>query len=100
MDLWATRLLIDGVQLVAAFLLKGPARFAPKTVAMLGKNGDQLERLASTAADILLLQHCHQITPAVVSTLRAHASDCRNSRRYLAIYGYDTLRILRATGRV
>lgn len=99
MDLWTTRLLVDGVQLSAAFLLKGPAKFAPMTVAMLGKNGDQLERLARTAADILVLQHCHEITPPVVSTLRAHASDYRNPRRYLIIDGYDTLRILRTTGR-
>jgi hypothetical protein len=64
---------------------------------MLGKNGDQLERLARTAADILVLQHCHEVTPAVISTLRAHASDYRNPRRYLVIDGYDTLRIIRAT---
>lgn len=98
MDLWTTRLLVDGDQLSAAFLLKGPAKFAPMTVAMLGKNGDQLERLARTAADILVLQHCHEITPAVISTLRAHASDYRNPRRYLIIDGYDTLRILRSAG--
>ncbi len=81
------------------WLYRGPAKFAPMTVAMLGKNGDQLERLARTAADILVLQHCHEITPAVISSLRAHASDYRNPRRYLIIDGYDTLKILASSDR-
>lgn len=97
MDLWTTRLMVDGVQLSAAFLLKGPARFAPMTVAMLGKNGDQLERLASTPADVLVVQHCHSITPAVLGTLRAYARDYGHPRRYMVIDGYDTLRIVHSS---
>jgi hypothetical protein len=97
MDLWTARLRVDGLALSAAFLLKGPARFAPMTVAMLGKNGDQLERLASSPADVLVVQHCHSVTPAVFGMLRAYARDYSNPRRYMVIDGYDTLRIVRST---
>jgi hypothetical protein len=41
-----------------AFAFKGPARFHPMTLADLGKDGDQIDRLFSEPADILLLQHC------------------------------------------
>jgi hypothetical protein len=41
-DLWTpSRLSVEGQPLRAAFLFKGPAKFAPMTIAILGKNGDQ-----------------------------------------------------------
>lgn len=45
-DLWTTRLLIDGRAHSAAFLLKGPAQFRPMSIASLGRQGDQLDRLS------------------------------------------------------
>jgi len=41
---------VDGRAHTAAFLLKGPAVWRPMTIKLLGKNGDQLNRLADTAA--------------------------------------------------
>jgi hypothetical protein len=99
-DLWTARLKIGGVYSSAAFLLKGPASFAPMTIAMLGKNGDQIDRLASEPADILVVQHCHAIRAEVHGMLRAYASDWKRPRRYLTIDGYDTVRILRHFGRL
>ena len=93
-DLWTPRLIVQGEPVTAAWLLKGPARFAPMTVAMLGKNGDQIERLARTAAELLVVQHCHEIRSEVVSMLRSVASDFRQVRRYMLIDGFDTVRIL------
>jgi hypothetical protein len=61
-DLWTTHLLVGGQPLRAAFLFKGPAEFKPMTIASLGKNGDQIDRLSSSAADVLVVQHCHSIT--------------------------------------
>ena len=97
-DLWTTRLRVDGEDQSAAFVLKGPARFAPMTIAMLGKNGDQLERLARTAAQVLVVQHCHEIRPEVHALVRSLASDFRHVRRYMLIDGFATYRLLEAYG--
>jgi hypothetical protein len=94
-DLWTGRLKIGGRYWSAAFLFKGPAKFAPMTIATLGKNGDQIDRLASEPADILVLQHCHIIRTEVRNMLRVYAmADWKRPRRCLVIDGYDTLRIL------
>ena len=95
-DLWTPRLLVNGKATTAAWLLKGPSRFAPMTIGMLGSTGDQIERLARTSAQLLIVQHCHEIRPEVHTMLRSVASDFRDVRRYMLIDGYDTLRILKA----
>lgn len=64
------------------------------TIADLGKNGDQIDRLSGTAADLLVVQHCHAIRAPVENMLRVYASDPRNPRRYMLVDGFDTLRIL------
>ena len=97
-DLWTAHLRVHGRAHTAAFLLKGPAKFSPMTIAMLGKNGDQLERLGRTAAEVLVVQHCHTIRPEVVSMLRSIASDFRHVRRYMLLDGYATYAILSAAG--
>jgi hypothetical protein len=68
------------------------------TVAVLGQNGDQLERLAHSPAQVLVVQHCHQVTNQVLGMLRAYSSAHQNYRRYMVIDGYDTLRILVSAG--
>lgn len=98
-DLFTTRLGIAGRRHSAAFVLKGPAggsMWKPMTISMLGKNGDQLQRLASSPAEVLVLQHCHEIRPEVVSLLESLASDMRNVRRFMVIDGYDTYALLLA----
>jgi hypothetical protein len=100
-DLWvANRLTIDGVPQRAAFAFKGPARFHPMRIADLGKNGDQIDRLAQTAADLIVVQHCQTITAPVVNMLKAYATSPRNSKRYMTIDGYDTIRILRSSNKL
>src|SRR5207248_8263000 len=55
-DLWTTsRLTVAGKPLRTAFAFKGPAAFHPMTIATLGKNGDQIDRLAQTAADLMVI---------------------------------------------
>ncbi len=97
-DLWTDRITLNGKHVQAAIALKGPAKFHPMTVADLGKNGDQISRLAQTAADLLVVQHCHAVTAQVVHVLHAYAANPANPRRYLVIDGYDTVRILRHFG--
>lgn len=67
-------------------------------IADLGKNGDQIDRLANTAADLLVVQHCHEVLAPVVNMLRTYAVQPGYERRYMIIDGYDTLRILRHFG--
>lgn len=99
-DIWTDRITIDGGRHQAAFALKGPAKFHPMTVSDLGKNGDQIARLAHTAADLLVVQHCHTIKPKVIEMLRTYAMKPGHVRRYMALDGYDTLRILKHFGKV
>jgi hypothetical protein len=89
--------------LTAAFAFKGPAggsKFKPMTLKMLGKNGDQIYRLAKTPANLLILQHCHQIEPAVRETLQRFAVTPQNPRRYCLIDGKETYCILKAYGKL
>jgi hypothetical protein len=83
-------------RLTAAFLLKGPARFREMTPEMLGKRADQIYRLSQTPAQLLIVQHSHQIGEAVRATLRAFSVTPHNPRRYCFINGKDTYKILQA----
>ena len=73
-DLFSTNISVDGKYLSSAFLFKGPAKFTPMKMTHLGKNGDQIDRLFTEPADLLILQHCHAVTSPVRSTMRAFAS--------------------------
>lgn len=93
-DIWTDRVTVDGVRFQSAFLLKGPAKFHPMKIADLGKNGDQISRLADTEAGLLVVQHCHRITAPVAKMLSVYAQQPGYGRRYMLIDGYYTVRIL------
>ncbi len=95
-DFVTSHLHIDGQRVRAAFLLKGPAKFSPMTAKHLGKNGDQIYRLSQEPVDVLVVQHCHDITSAVVATLKALATQPSNPRYYCLIDGRESLRLLEA----
>jgi hypothetical protein len=98
-DLFSSYVMLSGKRISTAFALKGPAKFHPMTMTDLGKNGNQINRLFAEPAELLILQHCHEITPPVRDTMRAFAQQMGNPRLYCLINGYDTLRILRAYGK-
>lgn len=93
-DLFTSRVYLRGERISTAFAFKGPAKFQPMTLATLGKNGDQIDRLFSEPADLLVLQHCHEITPAVRGAMRAYAQRMGNLRLFCLIDGYDTVRLM------
>lgn len=95
-DMFSSGVVLDGNRVSTAFAFKGPAKFRPMTLAELGKNGDQIYRLYEEPADLLVLQHCHEITPPVRRVMRAFAQQMGNPRSYCIIDGYDTLRLLTA----
>lgn len=95
-DFITSHLHIKNERVTGAFLLKGPAKFSPMTVKHLGKNGDQIVRLAQEPADILFVQHCHDITSAVREMLKVFATQPSNPRYYCLIDGRESLRLLEA----
>jgi hypothetical protein len=97
-DYFSAHLHLSGRRVSSAFLLKGPAKFSPMKLNNLGKNNDQICRLAREPADVLFVQHCHEITPPVRETLRAFAVQPSRPRRYCLIDGIDSLRLLQAYG--
>jgi len=99
-DHFTAHIHLNGRRTTAAFLLKGPAKFSPMTLNHLGKNNDQIYRLAQEPAEVLFVQHSHDITPAVRATLRAFAVQPGNARRYCLIDGRDSLWLLNAYGLV
>jgi hypothetical protein len=100
-DLYSSHVHLRGRRTTAAFLLKGPARFAPMGLNALGKNNDQIVRLSHEPAELLVVQHCHDILQPVRETLRAFTIRPGGlGRRYCLIDGRDTLRLLRAYDKV
>ncbi|MEU9914762.1 hypothetical protein [Streptomyces sp. NPDC051001] len=97
-DLYTSRVFARGHQVSAAWLFKGPGHPRAMDVKALGKNGDQIDRLFTEPAELLVLQHCHQIKPSVVGMMDAYAHDARRPRSYMIIDGADTGRILRSLG--
>lgn len=95
-DLFSSGVFVEGQRVSAAFAFKGPAKFHPMTMADLGKNGDQINRLYEEPAELLILQHCHNITTPVRKMMRAFAQQMGNPRTYCVIDGFDTLRLLTA----
>ncbi len=95
-DLFTTNISVNGRYMPSAFLLKGPAIFTEMRMSHLGKNGDQIDRLFSEPADLLVLQHCHSISTAVRSTMKAFAGRVHDLRYFTVIDGYDTVRLLKA----
>jgi hypothetical protein len=99
-DLYSSHLHLNGRRTTAAMLLKGPADFREMTPNHLGKNNDQIYRLANEPAELLVVQHCHEIGQAVRATLRAFAMQPGRPRHYCLIDGRDSLRILDAYGKL
>jgi hypothetical protein len=97
-DYYTAHLRLNGRRVTGAFLFKGPARFEPMGLNHLGKNNDQIVRLADDPAEVLFVQHCHDILPTVRKTLRAFAVQPSRPRRYCLIDGRDSLRLLSAYG--
>lgn len=98
-DMYSAHVVVNGCRLSAAFLFKGPSKRGPMTMVHLGKNGDQILRLSKEPAEFLVVQHCHEIAPAVRELMRLIASQVGRQRHYCIIDGYDTIRLLRAYGK-
>ncbi|MBB5828598.1 hypothetical protein [Micromonospora carbonacea] len=95
-DLYTSRTSIRGNHVASAWLFKGPGANGPMTVRTLGKRGDQIDRLYSEPADLLVLQHYREIATAVVNMMSVYAHQMSRPRKFMILDGEDTAKILRA----
>jgi hypothetical protein len=99
-DLPTNRLSIDGEPHSAAFIFKGPSVPREMHPADMGKRGDQLVRVFDEPVELVVVQHCHKIANSVVRIAESLAMDVRRPRRYCILDGADTVRILKAYGKL
>jgi hypothetical protein len=99
-DLYTTKLRFKGQRRPVAFAFKGPGTQGTLTPKKLGKNGDQIQRLFLSAAEIFIVQYHSQIDESVIEQMVAFATmnSVREGKRiwYGVIDGDDTNRLVAA----
>jgi hypothetical protein len=99
-DLLTTRLYLHGRRIAVAFAFKGAGMTGELTPAKMGKNGDQIQRLFESDAQILILQYWGEISERVREQMRAFATLTSLQRGetiyYCLIDGVDTARLIQA----
>jgi hypothetical protein len=103
-DLYTANVLVRGVRIPTAFLLKGPAvKSKLLQIADCGKNGDQIVRLFQSPAELFVVQYAGEISEAVLKDLESKVIAKRSTGSlawYCAINGQDTARLLKAYGKL
>lgn len=99
-DLASTRLIVKGKRVGAVFAFKGPGKKGPLVPGMMGKNGDQIQRMFFADARAFFVQYHEDIKPSVLQLLRTCArdkADAANERVYYGLIdGTDSHRLYRA----
>jgi hypothetical protein len=99
-DLFTSKIRHKGKRRVVAFAFKGPGTKGVLTPAKLGKNGNQIQRLFLSPAEIFIVQYHGQIDQDVIQQMQAFATlnSVREGKRiwYGAIDGDDTRKLLAA----
>lgn len=99
-DLFTNRICIDGNRIRVAFLLKG--RGVPRilTISDCGRNGDQIQRLFESPADLFIIQHVNYIHESVIKEMIQKTMHLRRTSnpeaQFCVINGINTARILKA----
>jgi len=65
-DIFTTRITVAGRRRRGAFALKGPAKTGPLVPGMMGKNGDQIQRLFTSPAQVFFVQYEGEIKENIV----------------------------------
>jgi hypothetical protein len=99
-DLQSGRLIYKGKRTNAAFAFKGPGKTGKLTPKKMGKNGDQILRLARCPAEVFVLQYWAQIDESVHEMLRelVRARSLLDGSRlyYCLVDGQDSTRLIEA----
>ena len=69
-DLLTTRVLIGKKRIPTAFAFKGPGKRGPLVPGKMGKNGDQIQRLFESTAEVFLIQYGEEIRESVVDQMQ------------------------------
>lgn len=100
-DIYTTKLKMRGKRFCAAFALKGPGQRIKKlTPKHMGKNGDQIQRLTGSSAQVFIVQYWGEIDQSVVDLMLqlAIAKSVTEGREiyYGTINGDDSARLIKA----
>jgi len=99
-DLYSTRLRLNGKRISVAFGLKGRGTKGTLTPKKMGKNGDQIQRLFKSPAEVFFVQYVGQIDESVIDQMKTHAiakSVTEGKKIYYGIIdGKDTSRLISA----
>lgn len=99
-DLFSSRLIYKGKRRSVAFGFKGRATKGVLVPGKLGKNGDQIQRLLRSPAEIFIIQYHGQIDPSVLEQMKliATAKSIAEGTKifYCLIDGNDTGRLIEA----
>jgi hypothetical protein len=90
-DLYTSNLTIKGTRYAAAIGLKGPAKTGILTPSKMGKNGDQIQRLYDSDAQVFLVQYEGQIAQSVPEQMKALAVTKSVQDRRTVFYGVIAL---------
>ena len=99
-DLLSTRLVYRGTRIAAAFAFKGKGTRGTLTPKKMGKNGDQIQRLFESAADVFFIQYWGEIDERVREQVAGWATltslRLRKTIFFCLIDGKDTARLIKA----
>ena len=99
-DLYSTRLRLNGKRVNVSFGLKGRGTKGILTPKKMGKNGDQIQRLFKSPAEVFFVQHVGQIDESIMDQMKTHAiakSVTEGKKIYYGIIdGKDTSRLISA----
>jgi hypothetical protein len=99
-DLYTSKIRHKGQRRTVAFAFKGPGTSGVLTPKKLGKNGNQIQRLFLSPAEIFVVQYHDQIDQDVIQQMQAFATlnSIREGKRiwYGVIDGDDTRKLLAA----
>jgi hypothetical protein len=86
-DIFSTSVTVRGKKRRAAFALKGPAKSGPLVPKMMGKNGDQIQRLFKSPADLFIVQYEGEIKESIIDLMEqlAKAKSILGSDVYFAV---------------
>mgnify|MGYP006292497063 CR=1 FL=1 len=99
-DLFTTRLKINGKRYPCAFAFKGKGKTGILTPKKMGKNGDQVQRLFSSQANVFIVQYWDNIDESIIEQMKffAQAKSAIEQKKiyYGIIDGIDTQRLIKA----
>lgn len=99
-DLYTSKIHVHGQRKAMAFAFNGPATNGKLTPKKLGKNGDQIQRLFNSPADVFFVQYHSQIDESVVEQMKRFAianSVTENKQVWFGVIdGDDTNRLISA----